>query len=116
MTTKPYVSGSAYLHRMGDFCESCTFDPAVDCPVTPLYWAFLARNERVLRGNQRLRMPLASVARRGAPDRRRDEAVRTAVLEALGTGEPCSPDRMPAAVARAETPARGRPRAPRRGR
>ncbi|MFM7143202.1 MAG: FAD-binding domain-containing protein, partial [Alphaproteobacteria bacterium] len=92
MTTKPYVSGSAYLHRMGDWCGACAFDPARDCPVTPLYWAFLARNADTLRGNQRLRMPLASLARRAAPDRRRDEAVRQSLLAALREGLPFAPD------------------------
>ncbi len=51
MTTKPYVSGAAYLHRMGDFCGGCRFDPtgrdrARACPVTPLYWEFLARRSK----------------------------------------------------------------------
>jgi len=27
MTTKPYVSGSAYIDRRGDFCADCAFDP-----------------------------------------------------------------------------------------
>ena len=91
MTTKPYVSGAAYLHRMSDSCEGCAFDPAHDCPVTPLYWAFLGRNESRLRGNQRLRMPLASLARRDAAARRRDEATRRTVLASLARGATLAP-------------------------
>ncbi|MBS2026124.1 MAG: cryptochrome/photolyase family protein, partial [Deltaproteobacteria bacterium] len=58
MTTKPYVAGAAYIDRMSDYCGGCALEPKTTCPVTPLYWAFLARNEPVLRGNPRLMMPL----------------------------------------------------------
>ncbi|MGD8983916.1 MAG: cryptochrome/photolyase family protein, partial [Desulfobacteraceae bacterium] len=43
MITKPYVSGAAYIHRMSDYCAACAFNPKKNCPITPLYWAFLAR-------------------------------------------------------------------------
>lgn len=43
MTTKPYVSGSAYISRMSDYCEDCAFDPKDTCPLRVLYWAFLVR-------------------------------------------------------------------------
>ena len=36
MTTKPYVSGAAYIHRMSDYCEGCRFDPKRTCPITRL--------------------------------------------------------------------------------
>ena len=49
MTTKPYVSGSNYINKMSDYCESCAFDPKKDCPITPLYWQFLARQSRFAR-------------------------------------------------------------------
>ena len=41
-TTKPYVSGAAYVDRMSDYCGDCAFSPKRDCPITPLYWHFLA--------------------------------------------------------------------------
>ena len=44
MTTKPYVSGAAYLDRMSDYCAACAFEPGSSCPITPLYWAFLTRH------------------------------------------------------------------------
>ncbi|MBU6281896.1 hypothetical protein KGQ64_06605, partial [bacterium] len=109
MTTKPYVSGAAYLHRMSDFCEGCAFDPARDCPVTPLYWAFLGRNESRLRGNQRLRMPLASLSRRDPGARRRDEAVRRTVLASLARGATLAPADL-AGDEPAGPPPGGRPR------
>ncbi len=60
--TKPYVSGAAYIRRMSNFCDHCSYDPkkatgAGSCPFTALYWTFLARNETTLGSNFRLQMP-----------------------------------------------------------
>ncbi len=93
MTTKPYVSGAAYLHRMSDFCRGCRFDPtgknaARACPVTPMYWDFLARNADRLRTNERMRVPLAALTRRSAAQRTADAQVTAAVREALRAGRP----------------------------
>ena len=32
MMTKPYVSGTPYINRMGDYCKSCSLDPRKSCP------------------------------------------------------------------------------------
>ena len=34
---------------MSDFWAECAFDPKANCPISGLYWAFLARHERKLR-------------------------------------------------------------------
>lgn len=39
------------------------------CPFTALYWTFLERNQARLAGNQRMRLPLASLARKPAAER-----------------------------------------------
>lgn len=96
MTTKPYVAGSAYLDKMGDYCEGCAFDPKTTCPITRLYWAFLARNGERLAGNQRLAMPLRSAGKRKAADRQRDAATFAHVREVLGRGERLRPGEDPA--------------------
>lgn len=75
LTTKPYVSGANYINRMSDFCRGCQFDPLGDCPITPLYWAFLARHESALRGNPRLSMVMKSIDRRQGPAKNRDKRV-----------------------------------------
>jgi len=75
MTTKPYVSGAAYIARMSDYCRRCPFDPETTCPITPLYWAFLARHEVELRGSPRLRLPLQALRKR--PMARREDDART---------------------------------------
>ena len=95
MSTKPYVSGAAYLDRMGDACAECVFDPKKNCPVTPLYWAFLARHAESLAGNPRMTLPLRNVAKRSAEKRAYDAAIFDAVLEGLARGEVLHPDRLP---------------------
>jgi deoxyribodipyrimidine photolyase-related protein len=76
MTTKPYVSGAAYVHKMSDYCEGCQYSPKAKrgderppCPMTELYWDFLSRNRPALTGNHRVALPLASEAKRSDAQR-----------------------------------------------
>ena len=91
MTTKPYVSGAAYIHRMSDYCATCRFHPKKDCPVTPLYWAFLDRHRERLTGNMRVAMPLRSLAKRAPERRRRDRQIFRRVRRQLEAGEEIEP-------------------------
>ena len=91
MTTKPYVAGSAYIDRMGDFCGGCDFDPASDCPITPLYWAFLARHEKSLSANPRLKLVMGSLRKRPDARRRADAATFVHVRDVLVKGERLRP-------------------------
>ncbi len=91
MTTKPYVSGSAYINRMSDYCSGCAFDPRADCPITPFYWAFLERNEDRLQDNPRMRLPLASLRKRGEEQRRLDRMVTEWAAAELREGRPLQP-------------------------
>ncbi|MCF2527214.1 cryptochrome/photolyase family protein [Yinghuangia soli] len=68
MTTKPYTSGGAYLHRMSDLCGSCAFRPtervgARACPFTGGYWAFLHRHRDRLAHNPRMTRAVAGLDR-----------------------------------------------------
>jgi deoxyribodipyrimidine photolyase-related protein len=99
MTTKPYLSGAAYLDKMSDFCGGCAFDPKSTCPVTPLYWNLLGENEQRLAGNQRLSMPLASLRKRDPALRARDAEVARVARERLGRGERLTPEDLPPAPA-----------------
>ncbi len=87
MTTKPYVSGSAYINKMGDYCQSCAFHPKKTCPMTSLYWDFLARNEPTLRGNQRMKLVMASLRKRSEDKRATDQATANQVRNTLANGE-----------------------------
>ena len=95
MTTKPYVSGAAYINRMSDYCGSCRFDPKTTCPITNLYWAFLARHEDQLAENHRMRMPYASLRKRAQDKRVHDAAVFETVHEALQAGRALTPEEIP---------------------
>jgi len=91
MTTKPYVSGSGYLDRMGDYCAGCAFDPKRDCPITPLYWEFLRRHEGQLARNPRMGVVLAAMRKRGPERQERDRATFLHVREVLVRGERLRP-------------------------
>ena len=92
MTTKPYVAGAAYIDRMGDSCARCEFRPGSTCPITRLYWAFLARHEPALRANPRMQVVMGSLAKRPAAERARDEATFVHVRDVLVRGERLSPE------------------------
>lgn len=91
MTSKPYVSGAAYINRMSDHCGACAFDPKRDCPLTPLYWNFLERNREVLAGNHRVAMPLRSLEKRSEEQRRSDASVAHLVRAKLAAGARLTP-------------------------
>jgi deoxyribodipyrimidine photolyase-related protein len=94
-TTKPYVSGAAYIDRMSDYCGKCEFDPKKNCPITPLYWSFLSDNGTTLEGNARMAMPMRSLAKRKSEQRKRDRATKQWVLDTLWEGRALDPDDAP---------------------
>jgi deoxyribodipyrimidine photolyase-related protein len=87
MTTKPYVCSAAYIDRMGDYCAQCRFDPKKNCPITSLYWDFLARKSEKLEGNPRMRMPMKALAKRSAELREHDARVAREVRRRLAAGQ-----------------------------
>jgi len=91
MTTKPYVAGAAYIHRMSDHCEGCRFDPKTTCPLTPLYWAFLGRHREALARVDRMKLPMASERKRTAAQQANNAATFERVATALARGEELDP-------------------------
>jgi len=91
MTTKPYVSGAAYINKMSDYCAECRFHPARDCPITHLYWAFLARKEKRIRRIPRFGQVLAGLARRSESKKKEDARVFRRLRSILAGGEKAAP-------------------------
>jgi deoxyribodipyrimidine photolyase-related protein len=87
-TTKPYVSGAAYISRMSDYCSSCQFDPRKTCPIARLYWAFLARHKNSLNSNPRLRPIMRSLSRRSNDQLKADKDCFEKTLKLLQQGHP----------------------------
>jgi deoxyribodipyrimidine photolyase-related protein len=57
-TSKPYIASGAYIKRMSNYCNSCSYQPEIKtsakaCPVTTLYWNFLIKHEQVMLNNPR---------------------------------------------------------------
>ena len=94
MTTKPYVSGAAYINRMSDYCSACAFNPKTDCPIAPLYWAFLSRHRKKLKDNPRLRMPYASLKKRSKVSRGKDQATFQILRNAFMAADSVTPKDM----------------------
>lgn len=92
MTTKPYISGTAYIHRMSDFCTGCAFNPKTNCPITNLYWAFLARHKKQLQSNPRLILPLRNLQKRGQATIIRDRQIFTIVQRAFAKNTCLTPE------------------------
>jgi deoxyribodipyrimidine photolyase-related protein len=59
LASKPYAASGAYINRMSNYCENCTYKVTQKngpkaCPFNYLYWDFFLRNKDKLKGNPRL--------------------------------------------------------------
>ena len=66
--TKPYAAGGAYINRMSNYCAGCVYKPGdrtgeTACPVTVMYWDFVARHADMLEGNPRTVMMARNLQR-----------------------------------------------------
>ncbi|MEW1633087.1 cryptochrome/photolyase family protein [Streptomyces sp. NPDC093801] len=73
MTTKPYTSAGAYIHRMSDLCDGCAYRPADRtgdraCPYTTGYWSFVHRHRSRLAVNPRTARAVQGLDRLGDLD------------------------------------------------
>jgi deoxyribodipyrimidine photolyase-related protein len=84
MMTKPYAAGGNYIDRMSGYCGRCVHEPR-SCPVTALYWDFMARHRDRFAPNRRMRMPLRTLGRMKpatlAAHRERAAAFRAALAQ-----------------------------------
>jgi deoxyribodipyrimidine photolyase-related protein len=92
MMTKPYVAGSAYINRMSDHCSTCDFHPKKTCPISRMYWAYLARHAPAFSGNHRLSMAMRNVEKRSEEQRQLDHATFLHVQQTLAKGGKLTPE------------------------
>ena len=64
MTTKPYVCGTPYIKKMGDYCNDCNLHFKKSCPISEMYWNFLNENKEKFEGNHRMMMPMRNLAKK----------------------------------------------------
>jgi deoxyribodipyrimidine photolyase-related protein len=74
--SKPYVSASAYIHKMSSYCSGCYYNKALKtgdkaCPFNSLYWNFYDRHESKLAKNPRIGM-MYNVWKRMSPQDKAD--------------------------------------------
>jgi len=83
--TKPYAASGNYINRMSDHCRACRYNPAKAvgedaCPLTTLYWDFLARHKGRFATNARMKYAYLNLARKDAGElkliRKRADALR----------------------------------------
>ena len=66
-------------------------DPKRNCPLTRMYWAYLARHEDKLSDNPRLRVIYGSLRRRSDAERKEDAATFDHVSSTLAQGATTQP-------------------------
>jgi deoxyribodipyrimidine photolyase-related protein len=91
-TSKPYISGAAYINRMSDYCDSCVYNPnqtvgETACPFASLYWDFLERHAPLLKQNQRMSMIVHGWLKRKSADRQVILEQAIMVKQRLARGE-----------------------------
>ena len=91
MATKPYASGGAYINRMSDYCDSCRFNPKVDCPINRIYWSFLERNRSHFEGNPRMGLVMRNLERRPEKQKNKDRIVFESMRRRLAGREELRP-------------------------
>jgi deoxyribodipyrimidine photolyase-related protein len=82
MMTKPYAAGGNYMSKMSQHCKACRYDPKKRvgddaCPLTAMYWNFLARNRETFASNHRMSLALKNVDRIPAEELAAIEQVAT---------------------------------------
>lgn len=73
LASKPYCASGAYINRMSDYCRQCQYDPShalgpKACPMTTLYWRFLAKHKERFANNPRMTMQLKNLDRKSVTE------------------------------------------------
>lgn len=86
--SKPYAASGKYIDRMSDYCKACRYDANQQtgddaCPFNALYWDFLMRHKKELRGNRRMGLVLKSLDRMDGEKRNAIRRRAQALLDEL---------------------------------
>ena len=73
-TSKPYIASGAYVKRMSNYCNGCSYEPETRtgpqaCPMTTLYWNFLDQHETSFCSNPRTALMVKNLQRMSAEQR-----------------------------------------------
>ena len=90
-TSKPYAASGAYVKRMSNYCTGCRYAPdqrvgPQACPLTQVYWNFVARHHDALAAEPRTALMAKNLARLPADEVaqiRAEAAVRLQHLDDL---------------------------------
>ena len=102
MMTKPYVSGSAYIHKMSSYCDQCTFNPKRNCPMTNLYWSYLRTHAEHFAKNPRMSLVMASLRKRDEGKLKEDELIYMVLTDALTKGIELDPTKLKSLIENVE--------------
>ena len=93
VASKPYISSGNYIHKMSNYCGSCSYRVqdkvgADACPFNLLYWHFLDRHRDRFAGNPRMGNMFRVWDRMDADKRATVLSLAEAWLAKLDAGEP----------------------------
>jgi len=93
IASKPYVSSGNYIHKMSNYCGSCTYKVTQKtgkdaCPFNLLYWHFLNRHREAFSANPRMGNMYAVWDRMDQGKRDTIVTEGDAILARLDAGEP----------------------------
>ncbi|MFN6951306.1 MAG: cryptochrome/photolyase family protein [Albidovulum sp.] len=92
LASKPYAASGAYIARMSDYCDRCTYrvteraGPQA-CPFNPLYWHFLERNRDRLGNHPRIAAIYRGWQKKPEPERAAILRTAEAILTRLDAGQ-----------------------------
>lgn len=92
MTTKPYVSGTPYIKKMGDYCGDCSLHFKKSCPISDMYWNFLEENQTHFTKNHRMAMPMRTLAKRSQQAKNTAREVTEYVRTQMSQGMQLDPE------------------------
>lgn len=90
LASKPYSASAAYINRMSDYCQHCSYNPEEKtgpqaCPFNYLYWNFLLINEEKLKSNPRMSLAYQMLYRMDAKKQVHIQQEAKIFLESLTT-------------------------------